>query len=215
MIFLEKKEHTVFLVFNIYLINLSSNRFINLYQLADTIKKQLSVVYNATYGNTEINCEIKIRPLYTHQLKDLYDKLVFAVVDTVTHDNVAEADFGGLLVKLNAKHIESFITGANVRTIPHEVGHLLGFDHPHARAIYDSVNTQASIHEQNMSNEERRINLMSQTWYIQKAGNDVNKALQLTESQIQLLIENYERKKLNKNYSILKGVFRYKWIGKM
>jgi hypothetical protein len=215
MIFLEKKEHKVFLAFHIYLINLSSKRFINLYQLADVIKKQLDTVYNSKYGNTELTCEIKIRPLYTHSLKNLYGKLVFAVVDTVTHDNVAEADFGGLLVKLNAKYIKSFITGANVRTIPHEVGHLLGFDHPHARAMYDSVNPQASIHEQNMTNEERRINLMSQTWYIQKAGNDVNTALHLTESQIQLLIENFEQKKLNKNYSIVKGMFWYKWIGKM
>jgi hypothetical protein len=215
MTFLEKKEDRVFLRFNICLINLSSAKTINLYQLAEVIKKQLEEVYNATYGSIELSCEIKIRPLYTYQLKNLYGKLVFALVDNITHDNVAEADFGGLLVKLNAKHIDSFIAGTNVRTIPHEVGHLLGFDHPHAKAMYDSVNTNASLYEQNMTKEERRVNLMSQTWYIQKAGNDMNTALHLTESQIQLLFENFEQKKLNKNYSIVKGMFRYKWVGKM
>ena len=215
MIHVKEKANKIFLDFDITLINVSSNHSVNLYTLADTLKKQIETVYTGNIGVFEMHCQVAIRPFYKYKLKQLYGKLVFAVADKITNENVAEADFCGSLVKLNAKHIASFISGNNSRTIPHEVGHLLGFDHPHAKAMFDSVNPGSSLYEKNMTEAERRVNLMSQSWYIQKAGNALNKSVLLTENQVRLLLENFYTGKLNKNYSLIKKFIGYKWVSEM
>ncbi len=214
MLRLTKKENLVNIYFEIYLINYS-NTDANLFILAASIKKQIESVYTGKFGALELTTVVTVKPAYKHHLRLLYNNLVIAISDHVTNDNVAEADFRGLLIKLNPKHIDSINSGKNKRTIPHELGHILGLDHPHANAKFESVNTAASILEQNITNEEKRYNLMCQGWYIQKAGMDLNDALVLTENQVKLILENYSSKKLNKNYSLAKGFFNYKWIGKV
>ncbi|MBA2610340.1 MAG: hypothetical protein H0U95_00110 [Bacteroidetes bacterium] len=214
MLRLTKKENTVNINFDIYLIN-RSNTDVNLFILASSIKKQIESVYSGKFSSLELTTIATIKPIYKHQLRLLYNNLVIAISDHVTNDNVAEADFGGLLIKLNPKHIDSINSGKNKRTIAHELGHILGLDHPHANAKFESVNTAASLLEQNITNEEKKYNLMCQGWYIQKANIDLNDALVLTENQIIVILENYFSKKLNKNYSLAKGIFNYKWIGKI
>lgn len=215
MIRVTQEKNKVMLYIESYLINLSAKKNINLYTLADTIKKQLEKTYSGLFGKFELQCQVQIKPLYSVKLKQLYKQLVIAVVDSVTNNNAAEADFGGLLVKLNVQHIESFISGTNLRTLPHEAGHLLGLDHPHARALFDSVNTEAHPYEQKMTENKRRVNLMSQTWYIQKAGHAINESICLTENQVSLLLYNFNNRKLNNNYSIIKRFFMYHWTIKI
>ena len=138
-------------------------------------------------------------------------KILFQIVDTIKGNNPAEADFKGLRVKLNKNNIQDFISGKNFRTLPHEMGHLFGWDHPHANALFESINPEASSLEKTLTELQRQCNLMSQTWYAQKAGLPLDKAVQLTEQQMDLLIINYNADLLNKNYH-LRG---YLWWKKL
>lgn len=88
---------------------------------------------------------------------------------------------------------------------------MLGWEHPHANALFESVNPDASPLEKTLTEKERQCNLMSQTWYVQKANTPLDKSLQLTEQQIDLLILNYNSKSLNINYH-LKGYLWWKKI---
>lgn len=213
MLTVTRKENLISLDFKIYLINKTSNANLNLFVLAASIKKQIESVYSGTFGKIELRTTVEIRPLYDYKLKSLFNNIVIAVSSNVTNDNVAEADFGGQLIKLNPKHIDSINSGINKRTIPHELGHILGLDHPHARGKFESINIEASLLEQSITDQEKQNNLMCQSWYIQKAGVTLNDALTLTENQVKLVFENYSSKKLNKNYSIKRGFFKYKWVG--
>ncbi len=215
MLSVTRKENLITLNFEIYLINKTSLANINLYVLAGSIKKQIETVYSGTFGKIELRSNVTVKPLYEYKLKALHNNLVIAISSNVTNDNVAEADFGGLLIKLNPKHLESINSGINKRTIPHELGHILGLDHPHARAKFESINLEASALEQSITNQEKLNNLMCQSWYIQKAGITLNDALALTENQVKLLFENYTSKKLTKNYHIKRRLFSYSWIGKI
>ena len=212
MLRLVKKENTIHLQAEIYLIN-KSNTNVNLFVLATAIKKQIENVYNNSFEDVRMTSELIVMPLYKHDLKVLYNKPVIAISSAITNNNVAEADFGGQLIKLNPKIIDTIISGANKRTVPHEFGHLLGLDHPHANAQFESVNLKASLYEQQITNKEKTHNLMCQGWYIQKAGIHLNDALQLTNKQVKLIYENFASGKLNNNYSIKRGLFNYKWVG--
>lgn len=210
MIAITKNKDVTTINMEFYLVNQTNDTSINLYVLATALKQQIEAVYNIKESN--LVCVITIQPLYKYKLKDLARKLIFAVSNSITNDNVAEAYFCGNLAKINVNQIHAIISKQNIRTIPHEVGHLLGLDHPHARAKYNSVNDQAHELERNMTEEERRENLMSQTWYIQNAGKRENEALNLTKDQVALIIENYEINRLNKNYTLKKTWFGWKWI---
>lgn len=132
---------------------------------------------------------------------------MFQIVDTIAGTNPAEADFKGLRIKLNKASLQDIIENRNTRTIPHEIGHLFGWDHPHARAQYASINLSAHAMEQQLTEEERRCNLMSQTWYAQKALIPLEQAMQLSEKQIELLLLNYQNGLLNYNYHLKNFLF--------
>jgi hypothetical protein len=170
MLSVTRKDNLIILNFEIYLINKTSLVNINLFILAVSIKKQIETVYSGTLGKIELQSNVSVKPLYEYKLKALHNNLVIAISSNVINDNVAEADFGGLLIKINPKHLDSINSGINKRTIPHELGHILGLDHPHSRGKFESVNLEASPLEQSITNQEKLNNLMCQSWYIQKAG---------------------------------------------
>jgi hypothetical protein len=215
MLTITRKENLITLDFKIFLINKTSLANINLFALATTIKKQIETVYSGAFGKIKLRTTVEIRPLYTYKLKHLFNNLVIAISSNITNDNVAEADFGGLLIKLNPKHLDSINSGINKRTIPHELGHILGLDHPHARGKFESINLEASLLEKSITNNEKLNNLMCQSWYVQKAGVTLNDALALTENQVNLIFENFCFKKLTKNYHIKRRFFSYSWIGEI
>lgn len=212
MVSITQKENVVTLTISLFLINTTNNKQLNLFVLANTIKQQLETVYAGVFGNVVLTANVTVKPLYTYHLKMLYNKLVMAISNKITHDNAAEADFCGLLIKLNPKQINAINLGENKRTIPHELGHILGLDHPHANGKFESINLHASELEKEISNDEKTHNLMCQSWYIQKAGTALNDALTLTESQVQLMLQNFLSEKLNKNYSLKKRWFNYRWV---
>lgn len=195
MISIEEKKLLVMIHIDADMINTSDTRF-DLSLLKDSIISQLRNVYNGSIGKYKLELTIQLNILKRISQCSPH-KILFQVVDTIPGNNPAEADFKGLRIKLNKFYVNDIIAGKNIRTIPHEIGHLLGWDHPHAKATYESVNLTAHRLEQELSEEERKNNLMSQTWYAQKAEIPLDKALKLSEKQIELLL--LHKVTLNKN----------------
>ena len=124
-----------------------SQRAFDLIALQRSISNQLTTVYHNSYGKYSIDIKTEFRTL-NHVSQCSTHRILFQIVDSILGNNPAEADFKGLRIKLNRNAIADIISGRNFRTIPHELGHLLGLDHPHARAAFESVNKEAHPLEQ-------------------------------------------------------------------
>ncbi len=203
MIKVSTNKHNVELEINIQLLNNSSQNF-DLEQLKTAIISQSKSVFNTNVGKFKLNFNINVEVIKS-RWQCSTKKILFQIVNTIAGNNPAEADFKGLRVKLNKAVINDIILNKNSRTIPHEIGHLLGWDHPHARAKYESVNLSAHKLEQELNETERKINLMSQTWYTQKAGFAIDEAIQLSEKQIELLL--LHNNSLNHNFHLRHFLF--------
>lgn len=207
MIRIQKNSLNVLITIDADIINISNTK-LNLYELQIALKKQLEKVYNTVIGKYNVTLQLNSRVISA--VKQCSPRRVlFQVVDTIPGNNPAEADFKGLRVKLNITNIKDFTSLENYRTLPHELGHLLGLDHPHDNAKFESVNPKAHALEQQLTEEQRQHNLMSQTWYIQKANVDLNNSLQLTENQIDVVLQYYYSNQLNQNKHL-----RYFWFWK-
>lgn len=207
MIQIQKNNLNVSITIDADIINISNTK-LNLYELQIALKKQLEKVYNSVIGKYNVSLQLNSRVISA--IKQCSPRRVlFQVVDSIPGNNPAEADFKGLRVKLNITNIKDFTSLENYRTLPHELGHLLGIDHPHDNAKFESVNPKAHALEQQLTEEERQHNLMSQTWYIQKANVDLNNSLQLTENQIDVILHYYFSNQLNQNKHL-----RYFWFWK-
>jgi len=200
MIFLSKNNNTISLRLHVDLLNTSSRQF-DLAVLKRAIISQLAAVYHASIGKYSLDIDTNIHILQ-REAQCSPKTILFQVVDTISGDNPAEADFKGLRIKLNKNALEEIMANRNTRTIPHELGHLLGWDHPHARGTYESVNPEAHPLEKQLTEDQRKHNLMSQGWYAQKALIPLDKAMQLTEKQIELLLLNYGSGQLNRNFHL-------------
>lgn len=197
MITIKKDNQLVSLHVEADLINTSSTWF-DLQALKKSILTQLENVYNKKIGKYDLRIYFGIRIL-KHIYQCSTKKVLIQIVNTINGNNPAEADFKGLRIKLNKQYVSDIIANKNTRTIPHEIGHLLGWEHPHANAKYESINLSAHPLEQQLTETERQSNLMSQSWYAQKAGIPLEKAMALTESQIELLLLNEHKLSLNRN----------------
>lgn len=205
MISLLHNGNTICICLQADILNNSETKF-DLGLLQRAIEKQLQHVYHTSVGKYAIDIQLNIHVISSVQECSIR-KVLFQIVDEVAGNNPAEADFKGLRVKLNKAHLNDIIQMRNNRTIPHEIGHLFGWDHPHARAMYESVNSTAHMLEQQMTEVERKHNLMSQTWYVQRAGLPLESAMQISEKQIELLLLNYLQNNLNKNYHLKRYLF--------
>ncbi len=205
--YLNQKVFTICL--KLVIINRSSLN-INLFEFERIVKMQLYKVFNLPKQNLEIKIETKV--LYKYKLSQLHNKLVLCICDNIHHNNPAETHFKGLLISINKLFIPEILSGKNIRTIPHEFGHAFGLEHPHARATFNAINLEATILEKQIPINEFSTNLMSQTWYVQKANTNFNKAINLHQNQIELIKQNLIQQKLNNNYSIKKMLFWYKWV---
>jgi hypothetical protein len=207
MIAIAQKESNITIYITASIINTSAER-VDLVSLKRSISSQLMAVYRGNIGKYRLNFKIDLELLY--RVRDCSaNSVLFQVVDAIPGNNPAEADFKGLRIKLNKAAVGDMIYNRNIRTIPHEIGHLFGWDHPHARATYESVNPDGHPLEKQMSEDERKHNLMSQGWYAQRAGIPLDKAMDLSEKQIDLLILNYRSNLLNKNFH-LRGMLFWK-----
>lgn len=200
MIKIAKNNTTVSLSISIDIINTSA-QFFDLENLKIAIKNQLTSVYNNTIGKYKLELNLQLKVL-NNKNQCSSKNILFQIVDTTPNNNVAIADFKGMRVKLNKEYLNDIILNKNIRTIPHELGHLLGLDHPHANAKFESINLESHLLEQQLTETERQCNLMSQSWYAQKANILLCNAMQLTEKQVELILLNYNSKSLNKNFHL-------------
>lgn len=207
MIGISQKEHRIGIYLTADVINTSTERA-DIVSLKRAIVSQLEQTYRCAAGPYHLSLKADIGVLY--RVRDCSPvKVLFEVTDQVTHNNAAEAQLRSLRIKLNKAIVNDIIYGRNTRTVPHELGHLLGWEHPHARAAYASVNPEAHPLEQAMSEAERGCNLMSQGWYIQRAGVPMADAQQITGKQVELMLHYYRSGQLNRNLHL-----RNWWIWK-
>lgn len=200
MISITKIENIITLSIQADLINTSAIAF-DLVALKRNILLQTNAVYNNNFGKYRVTLKLEVKIL-TNVNHCSPKKVLFQIAEGITGGNPAEADLKGLRIKLNPLHVNEIISGVNFRTIPHEIGHLLGWNHPHARGTFESINTEAHPLEQQLTEQERQCNLMSQTWYPQKVGLSLQRAMSITEKQIDVLLEYYFNNQLNKNYHL-------------
>jgi len=197
MIGIAQKENRIGIYLTADVINTSAGRT-DLVSLKRAIVSQLENTFRSTAGRYHLNLKADLGVLY--RVQDCSPtKVLFQVVDTLPGNHPAEADFKGLRIRLNKAIINDIIYNRNVRTVPHELGHLFGWDHPHAPAKYESINTSAHLLEQQMTEEERRHNLMSQGWYPQRTSIPLEEAVQISEKQVELLLLYYRSGQLNRN----------------
>lgn len=197
MIRIQQQGNSILFFLQADIINQSQHTF-DLVALQRSISNQLTTVYHNSYGKYSVDIKTEFRTL-KHVNQCSTHRVLFQIVDAISGNNPAEADFKGLRIKLNKNAVAEIISGRNFRTIPHELGHLLGLDHPHARATFESVNRKAHPLEQALTEKDRQHNLMSQTWYIQKSDIHLQDAMQLSEKQIDVILDYYRNLQLNKN----------------
>jgi hypothetical protein len=191
------------------LINESHISAISLFDVALAIQQQIESIYNVP--ELKLSTKIDILPLYQYTLKQLSKYTVVVISDKVTNNNAAEAFMFDALIKVNAQIIPDVLSRTNTRTIPHELGHLLGWDHPHGKNTYPSVNEKAHPLEQQITEQERATNLMCQTWYVQRTGGNPNSGTKLTQQQLQLLDLYYGQGKLNRHRTLRKRFTGWQW----
>lgn len=197
MIGISQKEHRIGIYLTASVLNTSAKRA-DLVSLARAIKWQLEQAFRCSAGRYNLSLKADVDVLY--RVRDCNPhKILFQVVDHIAGNNPAEADFKGLRVKIHHAVVNDLIHKRNVRTMPHELGHLFGWDHPHARGTYGRVNPEAHELEQAMTEDERCHNLMSQGWYAQRAGIALEQAMQISEKQVELLLLHYRNEQLNRN----------------
>lgn len=205
MIGISQKGNRIGIYLTASILNTSSGRA-DLVSLRRAIVSQLEKTFRCSAGRYSISLKADVEVLY--RVQDCSPtKILFQVVDTLPGDHPAEADFKGLRILLNKAVVNDIIYDRNIRTIPHELGHLFGWDHPHARAAYESVNTEAHPLEQQMTEEERRHNLMSQGWYPQRTNIPLEQAMQISEKQVDLLLLYYRAGQLNRNLHLKHFLF--------
>lgn len=200
MISITENNKSIHLKLDISIFNSSKTHF-DLLKLQKAINLQLANVYNVAIADYKLSLTCKMTTI-TKKVHLSPNKILIQIVESLPANNPAEADFGGLRIKLNKLVVQDIINGTNIRTLPHEVGHLLGWNHPHANATYQSVNQNANDLEKELTEEERVCNLMSQTWYAQKAEISLDKAMKITTQQLDLLKQNFKKGLLNKNYHL-------------
>lgn len=200
MITVSKQNQSIQIKIDADILNTSSRVF-NLEALKSAIINQLQQVFNVSIETFTIDFSVTLKVL-EHVYQCSPKKVLFQIVDTIPNNNAADADLKGLRIKLNQVFVQEMIDHKNTRTLPHEVGHLFGWNHPHANATFESINLDAHPFEQLLTEQQRQTNLMSQTWYAQRANIPLDKAIQLTPYQLNVLLEYYNLGLLNKNFHL-------------
>jgi RHS repeat-associated protein len=198
----DKKGHKTYTItVNAVVYNNSSKSDIDMDKLKSAIEKQIGSVFN--FSGDGFTVKMNLNLSVAKSLDDIKETdHVFQVVDQDklgSNGVIASGDPLGLNIKIGANHVDEIIKGDNTRSVAHELGHTAGWDHPHDK----NGNAAPSTDYEKMTVEQMRQNLMSQTWFIQKYNaNATTSATSITQGQMQLLGNNCQNDKLNKNSPI-------------
>ena len=110
--------------------NSSSNNSINMNVLKDKIQEQISDVFSFSKRLFDVTTTVDLKVVSS--IDDIKESdHVFKVVDqnTLSKNELAKSDIGGLLIRLGTSLVDKILSGDNSRTVPHEVGHTGGWDH--------------------------------------------------------------------------------------
>jgi len=182
----ENNKLHINIAINGVLYNNSSNSSIDMTKLNDEIKKQISDTYSFSGNNYDVTTSVNLRTVTSIDDISKTDH-VFQVVnqsDLSPSNALASATKNGLNIELGTNLVNDVLSGANTRTVSHELGHTGG--------LYDA-NLNNSL------NVNLNTNLMTQTSAIQSAGiSNINSANKIEVSQLNSIINSYNSGSLNK-----------------
>ena len=171
------------------LYNNSSNSTIDMKKLNAVITKQINDTYSFSDKNFNVKMNADIRVVTSVDDISKSDH-VFQVVDqsSLGKNVLANATLNGLNIRLGSNLVNDVLSGANTRTVSHELGHTGG--------LYDAnLNNSLKV---NLSN-----NLMTQTAKIQSLGvKDINTAKNIEQSQLNSIVKSYDAGSLNQHSPI-------------
>ncbi len=180
------------------LYNNSSNNTIDMKKLNEEITKQINDTYSFLDQNFNVKMNANIRVVESADDISKSDH-VFQVVDqnSLGKNVLANATLNGLNIRLGLKLVNDVLSGANTRTVSHELGHTGG--------LYDAnLNNSLKV---NLLN-----NLITQTAKIQSLGiKDINTAKNIELIQLNSIIKSYDTGLLNQ-HSPISYKFRFGFV---
>jgi RHS repeat-associated protein len=172
----ENEVRTYHMTVNAALINNSGSN-IDMNAMEGAIRQQIMDTYNVSGEGYSVDMTLNLRTVTSARDIGARDH-VFQIVDqsTLSSDVLASADLRGLNIRIGSETALDVISGANVRTVPHELGHTGGLrDNPR---------------------DGGGLNLMMQT---SKIYSDPSQATSLYQGQFGRMNEAYQNGSLNYN----------------
>ena len=175
--------------------NNSSNKSFDLEALKKAISFQIKAAFQQETDTYKVNVDVNLRVV--NSANDIGEKdHVFQIVDQKeVGSNIAVADLKGLNVRIGSNYVQKIIDNSNSRSVPHEVGHTGGLDHPHG-ATFNS-NNPSSNGFVDVPERQKGKNLMSQTWYAKHDKHASGGARELTADQYEYMYQQYAAGRLN------------------
>ena len=185
---------------NAVLYNNSSNRDINMNQLATAITSQVTNVYNISENDfvARMNFNLKV----VKSVSEIGER--DHVIQIVNQNQLrksdskrevsAEASLFGLSIRIGTNLVERTLNGDNVRTVAHELGHTGGLKH--------------------LNDKENTNNLMMQSYYVDLYKGNYNAATLLYHNQIKAIRDNYINNRLHQYSPLSRNWFGKKRLGK-
>jgi hypothetical protein len=176
----------------------------------ERLKNEMVFQIKTAFGHNDDNLQVNVS--VNLEVANSIDDIkktdhVFQIVDNQKLGaNLAAAQLKGLNVRMSKTLADHIISGGdNTRTLPHEVGHSGGLNHPHGKT-FGSENTESNGYI-DVAASQRGQNLMSQSWYVSQAGYPLGNARQVTKNQYEYMYHQYQSGKLNQNSPV-----KTKWI---
>ena len=121
-------------------LNSSSNKKIDMKKFASSVQSQTKALFNKIDNNPNITISASISIRAIDDKKDLKgtDTLI-EIKDSNSKDfdvykdgktEVPAREMNGKEISVNEKYVNDMITGKNSKTMPHEIGHTGGLQHP-------------------------------------------------------------------------------------
>lgn len=201
----EKGNTTIKMTLDAAVVNTSNNKALDMHCLKDAVKKQVETSYSMTYKNndgttTTVEATVNIRSI--DKFTELVDgEHLIEVVDPSNpglggRTNYGRAPFNGDQLYINETKVDNIINGNDDNTIPHELGHTLGFNHPD-RPLPENVGKPGQDFIPNVPSVGDNVN---NAMYSGNSGYLSDKtSTEINKDQINIAKDNYDKCLLNQD----------------